>query len=277
MPRRDERNKTKYWCSKWASGMSLLHADFTTHNYGPHTHAAFVIAATEVGGAEICSARGAERVCPSVLFVSNPEERQSARMGRSTRWSYRSIYLADAAIGLLSRSLGISEVPYFTQSMIKDAGLIDRFCHMHRALEANEDSFHVEELLIDTLGSLFRRHGSGGGRTADVPRDDVIAGRTIEVMRARFDENLRLDELASTAGFTSFQLIGLFKRCVGLTPHAYLVQLRLNAACRHLRRGHSLAEGAQAAGFFDQSAMTKHFKRCYGITPLQFANAVRTG
>ena len=30
-------------------------------------------------------------------------------------------------------------------------------------------------------------------------------------------------------GLTPFQLIGLFKRGTGLTPHAYLTQLRLQA------------------------------------------------
>lgn len=96
-------------------------------------------------------------------------------------------------------------------------------------------------------------------------------------MRERHAENLSLDQLAGLAGLTSFQLIGLFKRTVGLTPHAYLVHIRLNAACHFLRRGHSLADSALAAGFCDQAALNKHFKRCYGITPLQFAQAVRAG
>jgi AraC-like DNA-binding protein len=96
-------------------------------------------------------------------------------------------------------------------------------------------------------------------------------------MQTRYSENLCLDDLARVAGLTRFQLIRLFKRTVGLTPHAYLVQIRLNAACRHLKRGYPLAESALAAGFCDQSALTKHFKRSYGITPLQFADAARTG
>jgi AraC-like DNA-binding protein len=90
-------------------------------------------------------------------------------------------------------------------------------------------------------------------------------------------ENLGLGELAEVAGLTKFQLIGLFKRTVGLTPHAYLIQIRLNAACRLLRRGFPLAESALAAGFCDQSALSRHFKRCYGITPAQFASATRAG
>jgi AraC-like DNA-binding protein len=264
--------------------MSLLRADFTTHNYGPHTHDAFVIAVTEAGGAEICNARVADRVTPSTLFVSNPEERQSARMGDSTRWLYRSIYLTLPAMGFIARDLGIDAAPCFARGLIDDAGLIDRFARMHRALEADSDGlsdglsdgFLGRELMIDAFGTLFQRHGSGGGRVERAPRDRGVAGRVIELMRARYQENLGLEELAGAAGLTNFQLIALFKRTVGLTPHAYLVHLRLNAACCCLKRGHTLAESALMAGFCDQSALTRHFKRCYGITPLQFARAVRS-
>ena len=92
-------------------------------------------------------------------------------------------------------------------------------------------------------------------------------------MRADYASNLQLEDLASGAGLTTFQLIGLFKRTVGLTPHAYLTQIRLNMACRRLRHAPVLADVATAVGFYDQSALNKHFKRCYGITPLQFARA----
>jgi AraC-like DNA-binding protein len=40
-----------------------------------------------------------------------------------------------------------------------------------------------------------------------------------------------------------------------------------------MRRGANLAESALAAGFYDQSALTNHFKRTYGITPLQWVRA----
>ena len=59
--------------------MSLLRADLTAHQFGPHTHDAFVIAVTEAGGAEISSRGITEKVGPSTLFVSNPEEGQHRR------------------------------------------------------------------------------------------------------------------------------------------------------------------------------------------------------
>jgi len=40
-----------------------------------------------------------------------------------------------------------------------------------------------------------------------------------------------------------------------------------------MRRGADIAESALAAGFYDQSALTNHFKRAYGITPLQWVRA----
>lgn len=92
-------------------------------------------------------------------------------------------------------------------------------------------------------------------------------------MRAEYARDLRLEDLAQDVGLTTFQLIGLFKRVTGLAPHAYLTQVRLGVACRHLRHARPIAQIATDVGFYDQSALTKHFKRCYGITPLQFARA----
>jgi len=268
-------NRTRYWQSRQIVGVSLLRADFSRHDYDPHTHDAFVIAVTEAGGAEIRSRNIAEKVGRSTLFVSNPEERQSSRMADSGRWRYRAFYLANPGIDELARRLGISTVPYFIQNMIEDNELIERFSLLHRALERSRDDLLTDELAIETFDKLFERHGSGGNRPERAPRHDQVMKRLIDLMRARHAETLSLDELARFAGLTSFQLIGLFKRTVGLPPHAYLVHLRLNAACRYLKRGHSLVESALAAGFCDQSALNRHFKRCYGITPLQFALAAR--
>jgi AraC-like DNA-binding protein len=277
MARRDTGNRTTYWQSKSIAGMSLLRADFTAQQFSPHTHDAFVIAVTEAGGAEISSRGITEKVGRSTLFVSNPEESQSARMDEGERWRYRAFYLTRPAIDAVGRSLGIKAAPYFMRNMLRDADLIERFGRLHRVLETNDDDLCADEFAVDTFSHLFHRYGSGGCQPVPAPACRAIAGRITGLMHARYSENLSLDELAGVAGLTRFQLIGLFKRSVGLTPHAYLIHIRLNAACRLLKRGVTIAESALAAGFCDQSALTRHFKRCYGITPRQFAAATRAG
>ena len=273
MARIDPRNSTQYWWDRHLTGLSLLHADFTTHEYPPHTHEALVVAVTEQGGAVIKSRGQVEEATPSTLFVFNPAEPHAGWMGWSERWQYRSMYLTRTALDQLAAGLGIERVPYFTRNIFADRDLIEAFLAMHCAIEEGRDVFRERELLVGSFGRLFQRHGSGGDRIRPAPVDRQILARVKDRMHAEYASELRLEDLAAEVGLTTFQLIGLFKRTVGLTPHAYLTQVRLNMACRRLRHSPVLADVASAVGFYDQSALNKHFKRCYGITPRQFARA----
>jgi AraC-like DNA-binding protein len=271
--RSDPKNSTQYWWDRHLAGLSLLHADFTTHEYPPHMHEALVVAVTEQGGSVVRSRGQVEEATPGTLFVFNPTEPHAGSMGWSERWQYRSMYLTETALGQLAAGLGIEQVPYFTRNTFADRDLIEAFLAMHCAIEEGRDVFRERELLVESFGRLFRRHGSGGGRIAPAPVDRRILARVKERMHAEYGRELRLEDLAGEVGLTTFQLIRLFKRTVGLTPHAYLTQVRLGMACRQLRHAPALAEVATAVGFYDQSALNKHFKRCYGITPRQFARA----
>src|SRR5258708_4298204 len=273
MARIDPHKSTQYLWDRHPSGLSLLHAHFTTHQYPPPTHEALGGAITQPSGPVVKSRAQVEQQTPATLFVFNPAEPHAGWMGWSERWQYRSMYLTRDALDRVAEGLGIEEVPYFTRNTFSDGDLIEAFLAMHCALEEGRDVFRERELLIGAFGRLFQRHGSGRSRIKLPPTDRMLLARVIEHMRAEYASNLRLEDLAADVGLTTFQLIGLFKRTVGLTPHAYLTQIRLNMACRHLRRAPVLADVAPAVGFYDQSALNKHFKRCYGITPLQFARA----
>ncbi len=71
----------------------------------------------------------------------------------------------------------------------------------------------------------------------------------MDYLRARFDEEFGLDELAEAVGAADrFQLSRGFRRAYGTSPHACLVQLRLAEArrllrekCRRRRPQHSAA------------------------------------
>lgn len=273
MPRSDPRNVTRYWWDRHTPGLSVMCADFTSKDYPPHTHEAFVVSVTELGGSVIRSRGVVEEAHPTGLFVFNPAEPHAGWMGWSRHWRYRSLYLTREAIEAVARGLGVGEVPYFTRNLFADRDLIDGFLALHAALEDGRDLLRERELLVGTFGRLFARHGSGGDRIAPAPRDRALVDRVVELMADRYAEELSLEALGAAAGLTQFQLIGLFKRATGLTPHAYLTQLRLRMACRRLRRGMPIAEAAADCGFYDQSALNRHFRRSYGITPRQFAAA----
>jgi AraC-like DNA-binding protein len=273
--RLDPLNRTRYWCDPVFPGLSLLHADFTTHEYAPHSHDAFVVAVTEAGGSEFKSRGQTQEAQRQHLLVFNPAEPHSGRLARSARWRYRSLYLSAPALAEMQAALGIAFTPYFLSNVFRDPDLIRSFHALHRLLETGADPARARESLVASFGELFRRHGSQSERIPGAPRDRAILDAVIAEMTERQTESLTLEDLGARAGLTPFQLIGLFKRGTGLTPHTYLTQLRLKSAIGYLRAGEPISSAATAAGFYDQSALTTHFKRAYGITPLQYVRAHR--
>jgi AraC-like DNA-binding protein len=273
LARNDPRNRARYWSDCRFPGLNCLAADFTDHDYAPHRHDALVVAVTEAGGSEFKSRGVTDEAKSSVLLVFNPDEPHSGRMARSRRWRYRSFYLAMPALQKMMESLGVDGVPYFRSNVLYDEDLIGSFLALHRSLDGGGDLLEREEVLTASFGDLIQRHGEDGRRIAVARREHAGVAKLIEVMRARYDEDLRLGALAAEIGLTPFQLIGAFKSTTGLAPYAFLTQLRLEAAAAEMKAGMPIAEAALAAGFYDQSALTTHFKRAYGITPLQWLKA----
>lgn len=64
-----------------------------------------------------------------------------------------------------------------------------------------------------------------------------------------------------------YRLIRSFQENYAITPHAYLLQLRLNHAKGLLRQGEKIADVACESGFYDQSHFSKAFRQYCGVTP----------
>ncbi|PSB05378.1 AraC family transcriptional regulator [filamentous cyanobacterium CCP2] len=84
-------------------------------------------------------------------------------------------------------------------------------------------------------------------------------------------QDLKLNELAAIVQISPYHFLRLFKLRVGLTPHQYILQCRIDKAKSLLQHSHlSIAEIALRVGFCDQSHFTRYFKRVVGVTPMQF-------
>jgi transcriptional regulator GlxA family with amidase domain len=181
--------------------------------------------------------------------------------------------MTKAAMDHLAEDLDVSDLPYFLENRFSDGDLIDTFLALHRGFEGALEPMASRQLMIEAFAQLFSRHGCGQQPLRSDTSDQRRVRLAIELMRSRYSDPLALEDLAHPVGVSIYQLIGLFKRPVGLTPHSYLTQIRLGAACSLLKRGVGIAETATLCGFYDQSALCNHFRRCYALSPLQFAKA----
>lgn len=274
MARRDPRNTARFRTAADLGDVQLLHADFQTHRFERHVHDELVIAVTERGAGRFTS-RGAVGIASAyAVAVFNPGEPHEGGVFDTTDgWRYRAIYLGARALQRLSESVGGrgSAVPYVRRNALADQRLAALALATHDVLETSHSRLTRETHLIEVYAHLAGAHG-------DVPRPSTSmtparerVGRALQVMHDRFAENLSIDDLALAAGLSPFHFIRTFRRELGMPPHGYLTQIRLRQARALLAGGHQPAEAALAAGFFDQSHLTKHFKRSFGITPAHYA------
>ncbi len=108
-------------------------------------------------------------------------------------------------------------------------------------------------------------------------RSEHSAVRLIQdYLEEHYTENVSLEEISNLTHLRSYHLIRSFRAEVGLPPHAYLEQVRVNRAKALLRAGMPIIEVALTIGFIDQSHFTRHFKKMMGVTPGQYQASART-
>jgi AraC family transcriptional regulator len=96
--------------------------------------------------------------------------------------------------------------------------------------------------------------------------------RVIDYIDANLDRDLGLQELANIVCMSPRYFAELFKKSTGLTPHQYIIALRVDRAKKLLLQEKlSIADIAYTVGFANQSHLNLHFKRLVGVTPKQFS------
>jgi AraC family transcriptional regulator len=124
----------------------------------------------------------------------------------------------------------------------------------------------------DFVGRLLSAHSSAPTKPARGSLGPKTLQRIRDYVHAHLAEPIEVTDLAKLAGRSAFHFSRVFARSVGMTPHRYVVHLRLQAAVRHVRNGQmSLAAIAADTGFADQSHLSRWIRRVHGVAPSELA------
>ena len=95
--------------------------------------------------------------------------------------------------------------------------------------------------------------------------------RAIRYMEEHITENISLDEIADEIGLSKFYFNRLFSKHIGMTPHKYFLNMRVQHAKRLLMTTHdSIEEIAEKCGFDSASNIIRLFKQRTSMTPTAF-------
>lgn len=139
-----------------------------------------------------------------------------------------------------------------------------------------------EPLVLQSLGHvlLWRLMQLGTARPScqpePAPRGAPVRGglaawqvrRTTQHLAANTGRRVPLAELAAIARLSPFHFARAFTRTVGMPPHRYHLQLRMERACTLLARSDMrIIEIALAVGYETPQALARVFVQQHGITP----------
>lgn len=257
---------------KELGGLELLKASYRQTHFSKHTHEGYCIGLIEEG-AQAFYRTGKLHVAPKGnIILVNADEVHTGYSAVETGWRYRAIYptpemLAEISSDFFSSSHG---APWFSQAVVHDEGLVAQLSLLFDLLEQEDNILLKETLYLSTLAYLLQRHGQQR-KTFSTLSD--VQRKVLQIKQLMMDHpegNYSLHDLAHMVELSPWHFLRQFKKHVGLAPHAWLIQARLNKARKLMKQGETIAWVAQHCGFSDQSHFNRHFKKTMGISPAQY-------
>ncbi|GEM_PF-2420433 len=142
--------------------------------------------------------------------------------------------------------------------------------------------FHPEELRARVRNALVRgqyarRLSQQENGVASEAPDRSVLQRAISVVYAHLDDPaFKVADLASALHMSKRQLARVIGKLTGMTPVAFILELRLQRAYDWLREGKykSISEVRLAVGIVSASYFTAKFKERFGILPSEVKDSV---
>ncbi len=246
--------------------------------YAKHTHDTFSVGAIVGGTSSYVNGATNEHVGRGVLVMIDPEQVHACNPYGPDAWAYRMVYVDVPWLARLQHSLGHDpnrDFHGFSPKMTARRDLFGKFGSFYRTLVSPAiEPLGKESAAVEFFTAL---HGALDRELPDTrPGDDnAKLARAADYIAAHCREGVTLDAICAAADLSPSYLIRAFNARYGMTPHAFLIDRRVQYGRTELRRGRPIAEVALDAGFADQAHFQRAFRRIAAATPGQYRSATR--
>jgi AraC-like DNA-binding protein len=261
------RQKVSAWRPHVPGVVEVFHAHFTEYAYPMHVHEAWTLLIVDDGAVRYDLDRHEHGTPHDTVSLLPPHVPHNGSPATPHGFRKRVVYLDGSRLG--EDLIG----PAVDGPDLRDPVLRRRVGQLHTALGRPGEELEAESrltLIGERLRALLRPRLV---TESALRRDPAVARRLRELLDERIVEGLSLEEAAELVQAHPAHLVRAFSGAYGIAPHQYLNSRRVDRARRLLLAGHPPTEVASATGFFDQSHLTRHFKKLVGVTPGRYAGA----
>jgi len=242
-------------------------------HYDRHAHETFSIGAVTAGSCVYLNERKRQHIHAGSVVLMNPGDVHACNPIRDGQWSYRMLYVDIAWLANLQNDLGVGRDQFvpFSTTAIRQPRLYTGLTRLYDMLiDQQADPLEKHESTLAFMTKVQRALSPTRGHEPHKPHKHRGVARAAEFIRDNYKQPLKLQDICSAADLSASYLIRAFKEEYGMTPHAYLVNCRVEFSRARLRQGVPIADVALEAGFADQAHLQRTFKRLVAATPAQY-------
>ena len=244
---------------------NLLEASFTNKIFAPHFHDEYSIALITSGRHNFTCNKEEFLASPGDIRLINPGD---IHVCKSKTWGYITFTPDNDFVEAFSQSCQkeLHNIT-FANPVIKNQKLAKLFLDLRRATKQWQDELMAENILEELVVNLISSYSNTQIKSKEISYSRAKLMQSIEYMSENFDETVQLENLANISGLSKYHFLRKFKEEFNMTPHAYLLQIRIQKAKNMLLQNKSLSQIALSCGFSDQSHFTRVFGKIYGMSP----------
>ena len=152
------------------------------------------------------------------------------------------------------------------------------FCIMEESAEyyllrAMQCSIHGSQQLLHDLVAILSDivvYSKGLLKTYDT---DIVS--SIAYINQNYKKNIKNHEIATHFGYNENYFILKFRKALGVTPHKYLIQVKMTHSKRYLLALKSVSQASELAGYENPNTFSRDFKKYFGYSPTEYLRSTK--
>ncbi len=186
----------------------------------------------------------------------------------------RTLRFYPEAMAEAKRALNLKQDSFYFPSMFTEehlnAPISQLVSKTLMAFDRNENHLECESRLLRLTHAVLTHCSDTPPPEEKLGREHQAVSLIKEVVQAHYEQELKLTHLSQLTNLSTFYLIRVFQRDVGLSPHEHQTGLRIHHAKNLLAKGEKIADVAYNVGFNDQAHLTRTFRDYTQTTPGRF-------